>query len=498
MPRYICLAFAVILAVALSLHAQEKSPTETTTRQFDLKSPALCAAWAHDGKLIAVGANDGVIHLIDPSAGKIVRTIKTDAPVGGIAFSHDGQSLAIRQIGKTMSLWDVKTGAKGRVGGFANYRSDLIAFKPDGQTVIATAPGEFVQWQVKTGGASGSKSGLIPADSFAAVASDGSLTAWSTPAGMVQMRALNRGTNLQVGPSHSLAIGPEAKQILVGSTDKSVHIWNHDKREKVGALTGLPRPAAKLSISGDGTTVVGMTADSGILRVWDLARNRTRRQLTNLHGALNAIALAPDGKSLVTAGADGKALVWNVATRELAKLTTPVKLSDEEMRSLWDELASTNFDKSDAAWRKLATGGDLAVAFLKQQVRPIAVPAVDRAKVDKLIGELNSATYAARENATRELIKTGELVIVPLEKFLETSRSPEAQRRASLVLKTVREPVLTPDRLRVLEAIELLEQLQSASSKKLLQEIADEALIVQIRDEAVQALRRMTEATPKG
>jgi len=487
-----------MLSLGLSLHAQQKDPPpESTTRQFDLKSPALCIAWAHDGRLLAVGANDGAIHLIDPVAGKTIRTINTDAAVSGIAFSHDGKTLAIRQVSKTMSVWDVKTGAKGRVGGFPNYRADQLAFKTDDLTVIASAPGEFVQWNVKTGGASGSKSGAIAADSFAAVAPDGSLAAWANPAGVVQLRALNRVSNLQVGPSHSLAIGPDAKLILVGSADKSIHIWDHDKREKTGTLAGLPNPAVKLCISGDGKTVAGMTADSSTLRVWDLARNRTRRQLSNLHGAMNAMALSPDGKSLVTAGADGVVRVWNVATRELAKAADPVKLSDPELRSLWDDLANANFDKADAAWRKLATGGDPAVAFLKQQVRPIAVPPVDRAQVAKLIGELNSATYATRENATKELIKTGELVIVPLEKLLEKAPSPEAQRRASLVLKHVKEPVMTPDRVRVLEAIELLEQLQSASSRTLLQEIADDALIVQIRTEALQALRRMNEPSGK-
>jgi hypothetical protein len=89
------------------------------------------------------------------------------------------------------------------------------------------------------------------------------------------------------------------------------------------------------------------------------------------------------------------------------------------------------------------------------------------------------------------------LVIVPLEKLLANAPSLESQRRASLVLKMVKEPVLTPDRLRVLEAIELLEQLHSATSGKLLQEIADDALIVQIRDEALQALRRMNDSSTK-
>ena len=115
-------------------------------------------------------------------------------------------------------------------------------------------------------------------------------------------------------------------------------------------------------------------------------------------------------------------------------------------------------------------------------------------RVDKLVAELDSDNYGVREKATKELIATGELAIVPLQKLLEKEPSREAERRAQMILKKVKEPVLTPDRLRALEAIELLEQLRSPEAKRLLEEIAREALIVQLRQEAVQALQRLDRA----
>src|SRR5438874_96775 len=82
----------------------------------------------------------------------------------------------------------------------------------------------------------------------------------------------------------TIAIGPGAKLIAVGSTDKTVHLWDYSKRQKIGALTGLPDGAVKLCFSADGSTLAGLSADGGVLRVWDVNRNRTRRQMTSLRG----------------------------------------------------------------------------------------------------------------------------------------------------------------------------------------------------------------------
>ena len=84
--------------------------------------------------------------------------------------------------------------------------------------------------------------------------------------------------------------------------------------------------------------------------------------------------------------------------------------------------------------------------------------------------------------------------IVPLQRLLEKPSSAEVEWRAHTVLRKLSEPVLTPDRLRALEVLELLEQLRSLKAVALLQEIERDALIPQIRREARQALQRTATA----
>ena len=114
--------------------------------------------------------------------------------------------------------------------------------------------------------------------------------------------------------------------------------------------------------------------------------------------------------------------------------------------------------------------------------------------------ELSLETIVELANQARELLRVdarqslglGELAIVPLQRLLEKPPSLEAERRATLLLKTLRTPVLTPDRQRVVEAIELLEHLGTPRAVALLEEIDREALIPQLRTAARLALQRRT------
>ena len=49
------------------------------------------------------------------------------------------------------------------------------------------------------------------------------------------------------------------------------------------------------------------------VRVWDIASGRELRRFDNHPGGATAIAYLPDGRSLVTIGMDGVALVWDVS-----------------------------------------------------------------------------------------------------------------------------------------------------------------------------------------
>ena len=249
----------------------------------------------------------------------------------------------------------------------------------------------------------------------------------------------------------------------------------------------------QISFSGDGNHVAALGSDRTSIRVWDLSRNNAlRRQFNHDPGAVNAFALSPDGKLLATSTKDGKAvLLWNVGRRDLTHKGPPLDLSAKDLASLWADLGDADNAKSDAAWHKLAAAGDNAIAFLQKQIRSIPVPNVDMTAIEKLAAELDSEKFAVREHAQKELAAAGEMAIVPLQRLLESRPSNEAVTRANLILTKLPQSALTPDRLRVLDVIELLEAMRTAKAIALLREIHRDALIAPLRTEAQHALRRI-------
>lgn len=87
-------------------------------------------------------------------------------------------------------------------------------------------------------------------------------------------------------------------------------------------LPANPKPGVVgLSLSRDGRTLVTAGAD-GKIRIWDAASGRVRRILTGHTNAIYKADLSPDEKLIASSSRDLTARIWDVATgRELHRLT---------------------------------------------------------------------------------------------------------------------------------------------------------------------------------
>src|SRR5204862_1834211 len=114
-----------------------------------------------------------------------------------------------------------------------------------------------------------------------AVAPDAAIGGWAEGLLILFENVPNAGirrSTLQVGNARCIAFGPGGKLLAVGGEDKEVHLWDLTAaaRKKIGALSGLHNPPAKLSFAADGSALAAVDADGTTFRVWDLARHHPR------------------------------------------------------------------------------------------------------------------------------------------------------------------------------------------------------------------------------
>jgi WD40 repeat protein len=468
---------------------------EPPLREVVHKGPIWAVTWSASGKLLATGSQDGTALLTDAATGEEILRVQQAGGIKGLALSRDGKVLAVRCEPGTIRLFDAATGKeqKSLTVGLDMYRPHLMAFTPDGGTLTAAGVGEWLRWQHAKGGASASRTGKPPAGGFAALAHNGGQTAWGSPDGRIQVHDMDgkRHLFLQVGPARSMAFAPDGRTLAIGAADKTIRLWDLGTKTEIRRYEGLREPAVDLCFSGDGKTLAALAAGGTLVRTWDVERARARRQLTAFPSPATDIALSPDGRRLVTASDDGKARVWNVAGRELPKIEKRVVLPEQKLDALWTDLAGADYDRAEKAFLGLA-GAENAVPFLRERVRRVAIPDHDPARVAKLVSDLDAPAYAVRQKAFAELGKYGELAEVPLRKLLEGKPSAEADRRARQLRAKLKEPALTPDRLRALESLELLAALASPEARRVLEELAREALIPRLRAEAAEAVQRLS------
>jgi hypothetical protein len=130
-----------------------------------------------------------------------------------------------------------------------------------------------------------------------------------------------------------------------------------------------------------------------------------------------------------------------------------------------------------------------AIPFLEKHLRPI--PAADQNRIVRMIGQLDDSRFPVRQQAAQELEKLGELASPALRRTLEAKPTAEVRRRAELLLDLADARHLSPEGLRTLRAVEVLERVANPEARKVLQSLAGGAPGATVTQEAQSALKRL-------
>jgi WD40 repeat protein len=295
-----------------------KSPelTATLNPQPDFASRL---AWSPDGLTLAsLSGHSGDVKLWNVATQQVARTLKGDHPGYSLAFSRNGNTLAVGR-----SKYDQKAGTSGKVAlwdaGTGQLLKTLEHPKPRGITSIVPSSKDhgFIvseAWQ-----------GKGPQEFLTGV------TRWDCTTSKPETRWENKGFGqVQISPD-----GRRSALMLNEYKDGKYKVQIRCRDEESGKeLVTLANTTTHQSVyaacfSSDGALLAGADARGNIL-IWDLASGQVTKTLTDDNRRVMAHVLSPDGKLLAAALADrfgrdhepGEIVVWDLATgQRLHRLT---------------------------------------------------------------------------------------------------------------------------------------------------------------------------------
>ncbi len=157
----------------------------------------------------------------------------------------------------------------------------------------------------------------------------------------------------------SVAISPDERQLLTGSHDSTVRLWDTATGRELKVFPGHTDHVKGVAFLPDGKRGIS-GADDDTLRLWDLKTGREVRRFSGHTADLSSVAVSPDGKRALSGANDKTVRLWDVETaRELRRLdghtdaVTDVTFLPDGRRAL-----SASSDGTLRLW-DLETGGEL-------------------------------------------------------------------------------------------------------------------------------------------
>jgi WD40 repeat protein len=261
--------------------AKNTQPSSKTVESVKIVIPTTSLEEAYPQLFVT---NKTFWNLITP---QVFWELPVQEPITAIAFSRDGELLAIASKDKTIKLWHIPSQTEIITLQEAKSLATAIAFSPDRNIIASASSDKTIKlWQIET----------------------------------QQIIATFNGHKLAI---NSLAFSLDGKILASGSSDKTIKLWDLTNQTEITALTGHKSTINALTFSPDGQSLASGSNDKTI-KFWNLATQKEINNIGSINTGIQYLTYNSDGNILTSLDSDRVIRLYSLADRtEILALSSP-------------------------------------------------------------------------------------------------------------------------------------------------------------------------------
>jgi WD40 repeat protein len=422
----------------------------------------------------------------DPNQGNTITSI---------AFSRDGNLLAIGGFDSSIHLWNVLTGQE--LAPLSGHAGPVIAmtFLANGKEIVSfDNTGLKMVWSVaRISKPTPTKLLPLPDEEFADL--------WNDLSDADTFRTYRAIRYLSADPKRAIALfeknvkpvppGDEARitQLIAdlqningGTRRKAMTELTTHGEAALGALTQLPPEqqnhqtvrAMIGKLSNKQPPADRMRTIKAVQILGQLGTDEAKQMLEKVAKGATGVRLTLEAKA---------------ALEKFGKTGEKSGIAEGKPDELWTDLGSDDPEKAFRAVRGMIAASKDTLPFLRENVKPMAE--VDEKAIEKFVADLDGMDFESREKATQELEKLAELAQPALKKYLAGQPGLEGRKRAERLMEKLSQTntPATPT-LRTMRALEAVERMDTPAAKELLESLSKGASNSWLTREAKAVLDR--------